>query len=130
MRPSIVIVADELTGAADCGVACTAAGLSTVVVLNDAARARNLDAEAIAFDADTRHQSSEQASAATERAVRQLSSGDAMQVLYKKIDSTLRGNFAIEIAAARKAVSGSPLSRRGRDQTALAQPLAIVAPAF
>jgi 4-hydroxythreonine-4-phosphate dehydrogenase len=129
MRASIVIVADELTGAADCGVACTAAGLSTVVVLNDAARARDLDTEAIAFDADTRHQSSEQASAVTERAVRQLSSGDAMQVLYKKIDST-RGNFAIEIAAARKAVSRPPLSRRGRNQVALAQPLAIVAPAF
>ena len=125
-----MIVADDLTGAADCGVACTAAGLSTVVVLNDAARARDLDTEAIAFDADTRHQPSEQAGAATERAVRQLSSGDAIRVLYKKIDSTLRGNFAIEIAAARKAVSGSPLSRRDRNQVALAQPLAVVAPAF
>ena len=130
MRASIVIVADDLTGAADCGVACTAAGMRTVVVLNDATRARDLHADAIAFDADTRHQTSEQASAATERAVRQLCSVDATRVLYKKIDSTLRGNFAIEIAAARKAISGSLLRPQGGNQAALAQPLAIVAPAF
>jgi len=56
MSASIVIVADDLTGAADCGAVCSAAGLSTVVALNDAARAKDLDAEAIAFDADTRYQ--------------------------------------------------------------------------
>ena len=130
MRAWIVIVADDLTGAADCGVACTAAGVSTVVVLNDATRARDLNAEAIAFDADTRHQTSEQASAATERAVRQLCSVGSTRVLYKKIDSTLRGNFAIEIAAARNAASDLLFNPPGRNQAALAHPLAIVAPAF
>jgi len=46
-------------------------------------------------------------------------------VLYKKIDSTLRGNFAVEIAAARRAVIGL---LAGSDPGVAS--LAIVAPAF
>src|ERR1700751_467010 len=106
MSALIVIVADDLTGAADCGVACSAAGVSTGVALNDAARVKDLGAEAIAFDADTRYESLEQARAATGLAVRELCAAGDVQVLYKKIDSTLRGNFAIEIAAARKSSAG------------------------
>ena len=100
MSASIVIVADDLTGAADCGIACTAAGLNTVVVLGENSRILDLAADAIAFDADTRCQSPEAAAAATELAVRRLCAGGGVRVLYKKIDSTLRGNFAVEIAAA------------------------------
>ncbi|MBV8090371.1 MAG: four-carbon acid sugar kinase family protein [Alphaproteobacteria bacterium] len=130
MRPSIVIVADDLTGAADCGVACTAAGLSTVVVLSEAMRARDLAAEAIAFDADTRRQSPEAAGAATELAIQQLCAGGGVRVLYKKIDSTLRGNVAVEIAAARSSSTGLLPRGETSDEIAPAPPLAIVAPAF
>jgi uncharacterized protein YgbK (DUF1537 family) len=128
MGPLIVIVADDLTGAADCGVACTAAGLSTVVVLSNASRAKDLDAEAIAFDTDTRRQLPEAARAATELTVRHLCTGGAVYVLYKKIDSTLRGNFAVEIAAARNASAG--LLVHGGASDKIAPPLAVVAPAF
>ena len=38
MCPTIVIVADDLTGAADCGIACTVEGLNTVVIFGDTAR--------------------------------------------------------------------------------------------
>jgi D-threonate/D-erythronate kinase len=130
MTPLIVIVADDLTGAADCGVACTAAGLSTVVVFSEASRARDLAADAIAFDTDTRRQLPEVAGAATELAVRQLCRGAGVRVVYKKIDSTLRGNFAVEIAAARRASAGLLVYSAARGVTALAPPLAIVAPAF
>jgi D-threonate/D-erythronate kinase len=129
MRPQIVIVADDITGAADCGVVCTAAGLSTVVVLSEASNAEGLDAEAIAFDADTRRQPPEAAAKATEHAVRQLCAGGGVRILYKKIDSTLRGNFAVEIAAARKSSAGL-LVHGEADQVEVAPPLAIVAPAF
>jgi len=129
MRPQIVIVADDITGAADCGVVCTAAGLNTVVVLSEASNAAGLDAEAIAFDADTRHQSPEAAAKATEHAVRQLCAGGCVRILYKKIDSTLRGNFAVEIAAARKSSAGL-LVHGEADQVEVVPPLAIVAPAF
>jgi D-threonate/D-erythronate kinase len=56
MSASVVIIADDLTGAADCGIVCTAAGLNTVVVLGEISRALELGADAIAFDADTRRQ--------------------------------------------------------------------------
>jgi D-threonate/D-erythronate kinase len=127
---SIIIVADDLTGAADCGIACTAAGLNTVVTFGEISRALDLAADAIAFDADTRHQPPDAAYAATELAVRQLCANGGVQVLYKKIDSTLRGNFAIEIAAARRASAGLLASGGGSDDTASAPPLAIVVPAF
>lgn len=125
MCPSMVIVADDLTGAADCGIACTMKGLNTVVVFGDVARATGIIADAIAFDADTRHVSPDAAAVATERAVRELCAGGGVRVLYKKIDSTLRGNFAVEIAAARRAVIGL---LAGSDPGVA--PLAIVAPAF
>jgi 4-hydroxythreonine-4-phosphate dehydrogenase len=51
-------------------------------------------------------------------------------VLYKKIDSTLRGNFAVEIAAACNSSAGLLLHGEISDEMALAPPLAIVAPAF
>ncbi len=130
MAASVVIVADDLTGAADCGIACTAAGLDTVVVFGDLSRTSGLVADAIAFDADTRRRSPEVAAAATKLAVRQLCADGGARVLYKKIDSTLRGNFAVEIAAARCSSSGL-LARGGVGQvTVSAPPLAIVAPAF
>ena len=117
MSASIVIVADDLTGAADCGIACTASELNTVVVFGEISRALDLAADAIAFDADTRRQSPEVACAATEHAVRQLCPNGGVQVLYKKIDSTLRGNFAVEIAAARRASAGLLTRDRGSDST-------------
>ena len=130
MSASIVIVADDLTGAADCGIACTAAGLNTVVVLGENSRILDLAADAIAFDADTRRQSPEAAGAATELAVRRVCAGGGVRVLYKKIDSTLRGNFAVEIAAARRSCDGL-LAHGGADNARVpAPPLAIVVPAF
>jgi D-threonate/D-erythronate kinase len=125
MRPTIVIVADDLTGAADCGIACAVEGLDTVVIFGDTARSNGITADAIAFDADTRRVPPEAAAAATGRAVRKLCAGGKVRVLYKKIDSTLRGNFAVEIAAARRAAIGLLT-----DSDPGVVPLAIVAPAF
>jgi D-threonate/D-erythronate kinase len=125
MCPTIVIVADDLTGAADCGIACTVEGLDTVVIFGDTARSNGITADAIAFDADTRRVSPEAAAAATGRAVRKLCAGGGVRVLYKKIDSTLHGNFAVEIAAARRAAIGLLA-----DSDPGVVPLAIVAPAF
>ena len=130
MSASIVIVADDLTGAADCGIACTAAGLNTVVVLGENSRILDLAADAIAFDADTRRQSPEAAGAATELAVRRLCAGGGVRVLYKKIDSTLRGNFAVEIAAARRSSDGLLAHGGAGNARAPAPLLAIVVPAF
>lgn len=106
---SLLIVADDLSGAADCAIAFAAAGRRTVVSLD--ANAPFRDAAVIAADTDTRRL------APAEAAQRVAAAWQALRApgrrLYKKIDSTLRGNWTAEVAA---------LAR-------LAGP-AIVAPAF
>ena len=106
---SMLIIADDLSGAADCAIGFASAGLQTVVTLD--ASNDQPDAQVIAADTDTRRLSPEQAAERTVAAFKALRKPG--QRLYKKIDSTLRGNWAAEVAALH------PLAG-----------LAIVAPAF
>ncbi|MDB6141195.1 MAG: hypothetical protein JWP80_239, partial [Pseudomonas sp.] len=106
---SMLIIADDLSGAADCAIGFASVGLHTVVTL-DPLNA-SADAQVIAADTDTRRLSPFEAAAHTAAAFRALSKPG--QRLYKKIDSTLRGNWAAEVAAL-QGLAG----------------LAIVAPAF
>jgi 4-hydroxythreonine-4-phosphate dehydrogenase len=111
--PRVLIIADDLSGAADCASAFFKAGLETLVVIDrDAGQsADTAAAQVIAIDADTRRLPGAEA-AEIQLAVleRYRAAGPR---LYKKIDSTLRGNFAQEL--------GAFIARVG---------LAIVAPAF
>lgn len=113
--PVLLIVADDLTGAADCGAACVRRGLDTTVLL--APDAATHGAEVVAIDADTRALS---AKAAVERTVGVLAPYRGRDcIVFKKIDSTLRGHFAAELAAALSV-------RRAR----VPESVAILAPAF
>lgn len=113
----ILIIADDLTGAADCGAACVAAGLNAVVVLNSNEPIPSTDA--VSVDAATRRLSSQDAAEQTARLTRQHL-GPQTRFLFKKLDSTLRGHVAQEIAAM-LSVSRALQDARG---------IAIVAPAF
>lgn len=109
----VLIIADDLSGAADCASAFVKAGLETLVVIDRQAE-QSVDTEAaqvISIDADTRRlPGAEAAKIHLDIYNRYRSAG---QLLYKKIDSTLRGNFAEELS--------SIIDQAG---------LAIVAPAF
>jgi uncharacterized protein YgbK (DUF1537 family) len=109
-----LILADDLTGAADCGIVFARHGRETVVIWGDQAAA----AEVVAVDVDSRRYSAMQ-SAARHVAAQSLHGRQGVR-LYKKIDSTLRGQPAAELAAQLAA-----LRRAGRRA-----PLAICAPAF
>jgi uncharacterized protein YgbK (DUF1537 family) len=93
MDSRILILADDLSGAADCAVACVRAGLEARVCL-DGAMAQS-PIEALAVDLDTRQRTAAQARAAT-LAARDLLGG---RTLYRKFDSTLRGHVGVELAA-------------------------------
>ena len=94
MTPSrLLILADDLSGAADCAVAALRAGMQAKVCLDPLPPAT--PAEALAVDLDTRPRSQAQARALA-LAAKSLFDGRA---LYRKIDSTLRGHVALEIAA-------------------------------
>ncbi|WP_025600678.1 four-carbon acid sugar kinase family protein [Burkholderia sp. WSM2230] len=109
---SMLIIADDLSGAADCAIGFASAGHRTVVTLD--VPAHGLDAhtaDVIAADTDTRRLTPAAAAQRTAAAWQALRAPGRR--LYKKIDSTLRGNWAAEVAALQ------PLAG-----------LAIVAPAF
>ncbi|MBW9105341.1 four-carbon acid sugar kinase family protein [Paraburkholderia phenoliruptrix] len=109
---SMLIIADDLSGAADCAIGFASAGHRTVVTLEVPAHGRDEHtADVIAADTDTRRLAPAEAAQRTAAAWQALRAPGRR--LYKKIDSTLRGNWAAEVAALQ------PLTG-----------LAIVAPAF
>ncbi|MBT9329979.1 four-carbon acid sugar kinase family protein [Paracidobacterium acidisoli] len=91
----MLVIADDLSGAADCGVACSSHGLSAVVLLDEIEN--EIEADVLSVDSDTRYAAPEKAAAETAKLTRRYG---RERLLFKKIDSTLRGNVAVELAAA------------------------------
>ncbi len=94
----IALIADDLTGASDAGVHFARRGLATYVVFDLPERAFTAHVEALAVDTETRALSPE----AAYRRVRDVADRlCAMQPdrVYKKVDSTLRGNLGAEVDA-------------------------------
>lgn len=92
----LLIIADDLSGAADCAIGFACAGHRTFVVVQpcDVPAARH-DGH-LAVDTDTRRLAPAEAAERTAAAYAALKSDGRR--LYKKIDSTLRGNWAAEVA--------------------------------
>ena len=113
----MLILADDLSGAADCGVACVGAGLDTLVALRNTEE--DIAADVLSLDADTRRMAPGEAAREVDRLIHMLAA-NREALLFKKIDSTLRGNVGPELAAALNAL------RDVRSQPTVA----IMAPAF
>lgn len=88
----LLVVADDITGATDTGARIARRGLETRVVTDVR---RRPDCDVLVVDTDSRHLDADQA---YQRVVTACRDGDDATV-YKKIDSTLRGNVRSEIAA-------------------------------
>lgn len=95
MQDRWLILADDLTGATDSGAQFANRGLGTQVTWGESRPAD--DTTVVACDLATRQLAPAEAAARHAAAVRRLLSPDRR--LYKKIDSTLRGQPAAEIAA-------------------------------
>ena len=96
----ILIFADDLTGAADCAAGFIGKSSGVVVALDERVRVR---APVVAIDLDTRMLSEDAACAKVEQAFSSRRAREA-GILFKKIDSTLRGHVVPELRAARKAL--------------------------
>jgi D-threonate/D-erythronate kinase len=95
----VVIVADDLTGAMDAAAPFADRGVPARVRLGVAGAAwTGAPHEVLSFDTDSRDRSPAQAADAVRAAF--AGAGLAGALPFKKIDSTLRGHTAIEIAAA------------------------------
>jgi len=102
------IVADDLTGAMDSSGYFATMGFGTVVIL---APSFSSDADVVVITTNSRAEAPDIARERVKGAMRSL----AGRVVYKKIDSTLRGNIGVELEAA--------IEELGGEKT-------IVAPAF
>jgi uncharacterized protein YgbK (DUF1537 family) len=114
----VTVIADDLTGAADCGIAFSASGLTVFVSFGNSAAQPS--AQVVSVDIDSRWRSEMEAGqrvrAATLKALQ-----ESPRALYKKIDSTLRGHVGAELAA---------MSRAAAEHAGGKAPLFIVSPAF
>ncbi len=108
---TLLIIADDFTGALDTGVQFAASGANTRVVTSVDYDFRQVDPEVqvLVMDAETRHLSAREAYDIvyniTKRAVAQR-----IPYLYKKTDSALRGNIGSELTAMLDAAGGKTLS--------------------
>ncbi|CAA9459285.1 MAG: hypothetical protein AVDCRST_MAG25-604 [uncultured Rubrobacteraceae bacterium] len=108
----IAVIADDLTGAADTGVQLVRAGYRTAVAFHGSPVPPSGGLDAVVVDTDSRAMP---AGFAARRVVEAAHEVRGSRFVYKKIDSTLRGPLAAELAAA--------LGATGRET-------AVVAPAF
>src|ERR671916_3059704 len=92
----IAVIADDLTGAADSGVQFVHAGYRVAVFFCATEMVAD-DLDAVAFDTDSRAMP---AGFAAKRVLNAARVARGARIVYKKLDSTLRGNVAAELAAA------------------------------
>ncbi|HKB75415.1 MAG TPA: four-carbon acid sugar kinase family protein [Myxococcales bacterium] len=114
----VTVIADDLTGAADCGIAFALAGLPTFVAIGNAPAPDS--AQIVSVDTDTRRLEREEAARKSGEVTRDAYLRGSRH-LYKKIDSTLRGHVAAELATTFRAAA---------DLSGGEAPLVILAPAF
>lgn len=96
-----LVVADDLTGACDTGHTFAARGHQTRVQIDREAPAGDVDV--LVVDTDSRYDPPEKAAESVRAAIKDHPEA----VVYKKIDSTLRGNLTAEIDAALSAVEAA-----------------------
>ncbi len=96
----LAVIADDLTGAGDTGVQFSQYGLTARIILNlQATLTAQTGADILVLDTDSRADSAAQAYTKVKHACCELGQL-GLQALYKKIDSTLRGNIGAEVLAA------------------------------
>lgn len=113
---ALLVIADDFTGANDIGVELVRQGLAASVQFDEHAGVRgSSENRAVIYSTDSRALSAAEAAQKVTRAIRSgVAAFSGSYQVFKKIDSTLRGNIGAETEAA---------------LLALSCPLAIVAPA-
>ena len=94
----IYVIADDLTGANDTGVQFTKKGYNTIVSIFGKSVAQNIpeDLDVFVVDTETRELESKSARKTLRNILKKLNI-NKNDMIYKKVDSTLRGNIGHEI---------------------------------
>ena len=106
----ILLLADDLTGALEVGSKFAAAGVTSQVRTGPSLVPGDLHHAAGAFvvDTETRHTGATEAARCVHD-LAQIARAEDFTCIFKKTDSTLRGNIGAELEALVEAYSGSPL---------------------
>ena len=109
-RNRILVLADDLTGALEVGAKFAAAGVDSRVLTLPGLGPLTLQAAegALVVDTETRHATPAEAARQVFELAR-AARDEAYAHLYKKTDSTLRGNIGAELAALIEAFDGAPV---------------------
>jgi len=99
VRPQVVILADDLTGACDSAASFLGPERSAWVWLRDGIVSAN-GANVWSFSTESRNQTPEVATERVKKLIERLAGLPASTLFFKKVDSAGRGCFAEEIAAA------------------------------
>lgn len=98
----MIVIADDFTGANDTGVQLAKKGARTDVVLNDSPRSTQRT-DVLVINTESRALTATMAKAKVTAALRPYCQSDTPPLVYKKIDSTFRGNVGAEVEAAMNA---------------------------
>lgn len=104
----MIVIADDFTGSNDTGVQLAKKGARTEVMLS-AAQKPSRRADVLIINTESRAACAEQAAETVRRALAPWCGAAGVPVVYKKIDSTFRGNVGAEIVAAMQ-TSGSRMA--------------------
>lgn len=106
----LLIIADDFTGALDTGVQFAKKGIPTFVGVNQELDLEFIDKkiQVLAIDIESRHIQPDQAFKRVEKIVKKAKAY-GIEYIYKKTDSTLRGNIGSELTALVKAAGSQEL---------------------
>jgi D-threonate/D-erythronate kinase len=106
MNPRVAIVADDLTGALDTSTPFVAAGMSVAVAvtIEGVTEALVTRPQVIAVNTASRDMAPEAAALAVTSAAGMLACGGPPGIVFKKVDSRLKGNIGAETAALAEAL--------------------------
>ena len=95
---ALLIIADDLTGAADTGARFADCGIATRLLMDWRQDLSTFADSVVVVNTDTRHSPPETAADRVRQFVAAASQA-GIPALYKKVDSTLRGNIGVELDA-------------------------------
>lgn len=98
----MIVIADDFTGSNDTGVQLAKKGARTEVMLTPAQKPSRR-ADVLVINTESRAISAAQAEQAVQQALAPWCEGSSVPLVYKKIDSTFRGNVGAEVSAAMRA---------------------------
>ena len=104
MKGRYIVIADDFTGANDTGIQFLKAGLPASVILDPKALASVGEQGVAVVDTESRNIPPSEATAVLESVAKELMAHRGKRVVYKKVDSTLRGHIALETEVLRRAL--------------------------